>query len=250
MTLQSPAEHDSPRILIVRLSAIGDVIHTMPVACALRERFPKAMLSWVVEDRAAELLRGHEAIDELIVLPHGWLKSPRIIWQLRRRLRASRFDVALDAQGLTKSAVAAWLSGCKRRIGYGGRWGREVTPWLNSEFVDAADRHAVLRGLALLEPLGIYEPAVRFQVPRRQEDVAAVDALWRQFGLGESLALIAVGAGWPSKLWPAEPSPPSPRASAAIGRSPAWSFGATPRSAAGRSKSSPTATDTPGRPPK
>ncbi len=204
MTPQNPTGHESPRILIVRLSAIGDVIHTMPVACALRERFPQAMLSWVVEDRAAELLRGHEAIDDLIVVPHGWLKSPRMIWQLRRRLRSSRFDVALDAQGLTKSAVAAWLSGCKRRIGFGGRWGREFTPWLNTEFVDAADRHAVMRCLALLEPLGISKPTVRFQVPRRQEDVAVVEGLLRQIGLGESLAVIAVGAGWPSKLWPAE----------------------------------------------
>ena len=58
MTPQNPAGHESPRILIVRLGAIGDVIHTMPVACALRERFPKAHLSWVVEDRAAELLAG------------------------------------------------------------------------------------------------------------------------------------------------------------------------------------------------
>ena len=204
MTLQNPAGHESPRILIVRLSAIGDVIHTMPVACALRERFPQAMLSWIVEDRAAELLRGHEALDELIVVPRGWLKSPRMIWQLRRRLRASRFDVALDAQGLTKSAVAAWLSGCKRRIGFGGRWGREFTPWLNTELIDAADRHAVLRCLALLEPLGIRQPTVRFQVPRRREDVAAVEGVLRQFGLGESLAVIAVGAGWPSKLWPAD----------------------------------------------
>ena len=216
MTPQNPAGHESPRILIVRLSAIGDVIHTMPVACALRERFPQAMLSWIVEDRAAELLRGHEALDELIVLPRGWLKSPRMIWQLRCRLRASRFDVALDAQGLTKSAVAAWLSGCKRRIGFGGRWGREFTPWLNTELIDAADRHAVLRCLALLEPLGIRQPTVRFQVPRRHEDVAAVEGVLRQFGLGESLAVIAVGAGWPSKLWPAERlcrrgRPPRPR---------------------------------------
>ena len=67
---------------------------------------------------------------------------------------------------MTKAAVAAWLSGAKRRIGFGGQWGRELSPWLNTELVDASDRHAVLRNLALLEPLGIHAPAVRFQVPR------------------------------------------------------------------------------------
>src|SRR5271169_1675049 len=99
----------SPRILIVRLSAIGDAIQTMPVACALRDRFPHAFLAWAVENRAAALLEGHEALDELIRLPRGWLKSPGGVWQLRRKLRSLRFDVTVDVQSLTKSAVLAWL---------------------------------------------------------------------------------------------------------------------------------------------
>ena len=74
-----------------------------------------------------------------------------------------RLDVVVDAQGLSKSALAAWLSGAKRRIGYGGRWGRELSPWLNTELVDPGDLHAVDRSLRLLEPLGIQSPAVRFQ---------------------------------------------------------------------------------------
>jgi lipopolysaccharide heptosyltransferase I len=204
MTAESLDEPSDPRILIVRLSAIGDVIHGMPIACALRERFPRAYLGWVVEERAAELLKGHEALDELIVLPRGWLRRPRLIWQLRRRLRAARFDLVLEAQGLTKAAVAAWLSGAKRRIGFGGRWGRELSPWLNTELVDASDRHAVQRNLALLEPLGIRTPAVRFQVPQRPADREAVAAVLRPLGLSEGFAVINVGAGWPSKLWPAE----------------------------------------------
>ena len=101
----------SPRILIVRLSAIGDVIQTMPVACALRQRFPQAMLAWAVQERAGGVLRGHEAIDELILLPRGWLKSPGGVWQLRRKLRDLKFDVAIDVQSLTKSAFLARLSG-------------------------------------------------------------------------------------------------------------------------------------------
>ena len=85
MTLRTirQARPESPRILIVRLSAIGDVIHGMPIACALRERFPRACLSWVVEERAAELLRGHEALDELIVLAAGMAEVAAAVWQLR-----------------------------------------------------------------------------------------------------------------------------------------------------------------------
>jgi lipopolysaccharide heptosyltransferase I len=193
----------SPRILIVRLSAIGDVIHGMPLACALRERFPQALITWVVEERAAEVLRGHQALDDLIVLPRGWLKSPPTVWRLRRRLRAARFDVALEAQGLIKAAIAAWLSGARRRIGFGGRWGRELSPWLNTELVDASDRHAIQRYLALLEPLGIYSPAVRFQVPECGTDARIAAAVLEELGLGDRFAIVNVGAGWPSKLWPA-----------------------------------------------
>src|SRR5271169_2959535 len=104
----------SPRILIVRLSAIGDAIQTMPVACALRERFPHAFLAWAVERRAAALLRGHEALNELIELPRGWLKSPGGVWRLRQKLRNLQFDVTIDVQSLTKSALLARLSGARR----------------------------------------------------------------------------------------------------------------------------------------
>ena len=149
----------SPRILIVRLSAIGDAIQTMPVACALRERFPEAFLAWAVEERAGTLLRGHEALDELIVLPRGWLKSPGGVWRLRRRLRDFRFDVAIDVQSLTKSAVLAWLSGARRRIGFGNPGGRELSKWLNNERVDPKATHVVDRYLELLRPLGIESPS-------------------------------------------------------------------------------------------
>src|SRR5208283_4547756 len=99
------SKEESPRILLVRLSAIGDVIHAMPIACALRERFPHAYLAWAVEQRAGELIDGHPAIDQRIVLPRGWLRSPASIWQLRKKLKKLDVDVAIDAQGLTKSAV-------------------------------------------------------------------------------------------------------------------------------------------------
>jgi heptosyltransferase I len=197
-------EAGSPRILIVRLSAIGDVIHTLPLACALREHFPQAFLAWIVEQRAASLLRGHEAIDELMVLPRGWLKSPSGVWRLRKRLRALRFDAALEAQGLTKAAAAAWLSGAPRRIGFGNPWGRELTQWINNELVDTPGMHVVERNMRLLRPLGIESAKIRFQVPEHEDDRRAAEQIIARHGLKEGFAVINPGAGWASKLWPAD----------------------------------------------
>jgi heptosyltransferase-1 len=197
-------EEKSPRILIVRLSAIGDVVHTMPVACALKEHIPRAFLAWVVEGRAAGLLRGHEAIDELIELPRGWLKSPLGVWRLYRRLRDLRFDAALDVQGLTKAAFAALLSGAPRRIGFGNPWGRELTQWMNNELVDTPGLHVVDRNLRLLRPLGIQSAQVRFMAPEHEADRHVAEQIIGRHGLEGGYVVINPGAGWPSKIWPAE----------------------------------------------
>lgn len=124
------------RILIVRLSALGDVIHALPVLAALRARLPAAFIGWVVEEKpAAPLLAGHPLIDKLFVVPRRWLKSPRAVAKLRRELRAENFDVALDIQGLAKSAVAARLSGAPGRIGLARPDARELAPFLNNLLV-------------------------------------------------------------------------------------------------------------------
>lgn len=193
-----------PRILIVKLTAIGDVIHAMPVACALREKFPDAYIAWLAEGRAGDLLAGHRAIDRRIVAPRRWIKSPSAVWHLRRQLRGQQFDIALDLQGLTKSAVAAWLSGARRRIGFGGELGRELSTWLNRQRVVPKSAHVVDRYLELLAPLGIEDPAVRFQVPRFPDAATNVERFLARTRLVGPLAVINPGAGWPSKRWPAD----------------------------------------------
>lgn len=192
---------ESPRILIVRLSAIGDVVQSLPLLCALRERFPKAFLAWATEHRAAVLLERHEALDELVVLQKGWLKRPTAVWQLRRRLHDMKLDVAIDAQGLTRSAIVARLSGARRRIGFGNPWGRELSRWLNNETVDTTAEHAVDRNVELLRPLGIVAPTIRFNVPEDPADRDRMETLIREAGLQRGFAIINPGAGWPSKLW-------------------------------------------------
>ena len=192
----------APRILLVRLSAIGDAIHAMPIACALRDRFPQAMLAWVVEDRAATLLHGHEALDELIVLPRGWLKSPWAVGKLRRRLRNLQFDVTIDVQGLIRSAIVARLSGARRRIGFGRPWGRECSRWLNNELVDTTVTHVVDCNLQLLRPLGIESPEVHFRVPEQPDAGESAEQIIANCGLEDGFAVFNSGAGWASKLWP------------------------------------------------
>ena len=194
----------SPRLAIVRLSAIGDVIHGLPVLCALRQRFPEARIAWVVETRAAALLRGHSALDELITVPRGWLKSPQAVWDLRCRLRQFRPQVTIDLQGLTKSAIAARLSGAAVRIGFGDEKGRELSWWLNNRLVRAGSPHIIDSNLELLRPLGIESPAVRFDIPETPDDRESAERMIREAGLTGGFAVINPGAGWPSKLWPAD----------------------------------------------
>lgn len=196
---------NQPRILIVRLSAIGDVIHGVPVLCALREALPEAFLGWVVEGRAGDLLEGHPALDALIRVPRGWLKSPREVWRLRQRLQALQFDAAIDLQCLTKSAIAAWLSGAGRRIGKAGDDGRELSRWFHNELVECSGSHVIEHYLELLKPLGIKSPEVRFELPERDVDAQVAEEFVRSNGLaGRRVAILNPGAGWPSKVWPAE----------------------------------------------
>jgi lipopolysaccharide heptosyltransferase I len=194
-------ERHGRRILISRLSAIGDCIHSAPVLCALRKAYPTAFIAWVVEGRNGELLRGHPALDDLIVVKRGWLKSFSAIRELRSKLRALRFEVAIDTQGLTKSAVVSWLSGAKMRIGYGGVDGREASRWLNNVLLTPKKTHVVERNLELLDALGITRPHVRFDLPECAEDAAMANQLLSSLG-GKPIAIINPGAGWPSKLWP------------------------------------------------
>lgn len=197
--------HPSPRILIVRLSAIGDVIHGIPVLCALRQALPNAFLSWVVEGTMGDVLEGHPALDELVRVPRRWWKSPREVWRMRRRLRELRFDIAIDLQCLSKSAITAWLSGAPRRIGKAGPDGREFSRWFNNELVEAGGTHVLEHYLSMLRPLGIQSPSVRFDLPERAADAEVAEHFLQERGLvGRRFAVLNPGAGWRSKIWPAE----------------------------------------------
>ena len=194
-----------PRILLCRLSAVGDCILTLPLLCALREHFPESHLSWVVQPGPASILRGHGCLDELVVVPKNWYRSWHGIRAIRRQLQALRCEIALDPQSLSKSAALAWLSGAKVRIGFGGTRGRELAPWLNRTRVVPTATHLVDCQLELLRPLGISTiPDVTFQLPRDAQAEAVIEEWMQQVRLDRRFIVINPGAGWDSRLWPVE----------------------------------------------
>lgn len=201
----APQEHvatdsDRPRILISRMSAIGDSILTLPVACAVRNHYPDAYLGWVVEKKAAPMVRGHQALDAVIELERGWFTSLRGIQEARDLLRQHHFETSIDCQGLTKSAMAGWLAGAKQRIGYSGRHGGELSRLLNNTFVKPVFTHLTDRSLELLIPLGVHSPRVRWKLPLTQT-ARTWARRWRQTIPTAKIAVLNPGATWASKSW-------------------------------------------------
>lgn len=190
-----------PRILITRLSAIGDCVLTMPLLCALRDNFRNAHIAWAVEAPSDQLLQGHPALNQIITIPKNWLKSWKKIAEVRSRLRAQRFDIVIDPQGLTKSSMLGWLSGAKRRLGLARPWSRELAPWLQTENIQPAEEHIVPRSMEILKTLGIRRPEIRFDFPISDATRSKVDELlWAERVMGP-FAIVNPGASWFSKQW-------------------------------------------------
>jgi len=210
------------RLLIVRLSAMGDVIHTLPAAQALREAFPQAHIGWLLEERWAELLcapgfprRGPRSslrplVDEVhTVNLKGWKKSLFSISTLQRiatvwnDVRGARYDVAVDLQGAIRSAVLARWSGA--RVVYGAGEPREspASLWYTRKVV-AHGRHVVEQNVSVAEAFLERRVTVpHAQLPRDAGAEARIGQQLADCGIGE-FAILNPGAGWGAKRWPAE----------------------------------------------
>ncbi|PQO47343.1 glycosyl transferase family 9 [Blastopirellula marina] len=195
------ASTDSPRILIIRLSALGDAILTLPLLCALREKYPSAHIAWLTEPVAAQILAGHPCLDQLLTVRKGWLKRPGEILKLRRQLQDAKFDIVFDVQGLTKSAAAGWLSGAPRRITFARGQARELAPNLATELITPRDPHVVRRYLELGQAVDIYSPSIEFRLPIDEQARADVAAIRREIDRSRNFAVLNPGAGWFSKTW-------------------------------------------------
>jgi ADP-heptose:LPS heptosyltransferase len=168
---------------------------------AIRKRYPAAHISWAVESPTHRLLNPHPAIDDLILVPKGWLKKPSRWRKLFRFLREPAFDVVIDPQGITKSAALGRISGAKMRIGIRGRWGRELSPYLNNVLVKTNAPHIVDRSLELLTAIDIEKPAVEYDLPICPDSRQTIDLFLREHGIVKPFVVINPGASWKSKRW-------------------------------------------------
>ena len=191
-------------ILIVRLGALGDIVHALPVAAALRARFPDARIDWVVDDRHRALLELVPIVDRRIVLGARSASLCRRVMELRRTLTRESYDIAIDVQGLLKSAVVARLSGACRILGFTPPHLRErAARVLYTETHDPGDTtHVIEKNLTLAASLGADVSQIRF--PLSVPASAALDALRARRSAGGDTPFVVLnpGAAWPNKRWP------------------------------------------------
>ncbi len=194
---------NNARILLIKPSSLGDIVHALPVVSAIKAQWPGSHLTWVVKRQWADLVERAEGIDRVwpVDMTVGsWIREGRA-------LRAQRFDLAIDLQGLFRSGILAWLSGAPTRIGFAN--GREGSPWFYTRRVPvlSPDVHAVDRYLSVAAALGASPPdKPRFGFKLLEEDMAAVREIAERRGFSVDRPWIAmnIGARWPTKRWPLE----------------------------------------------
>lgn len=194
-------------IMVVKLSAIGDVIHALPVSYAIKESFPESKLTWVVEPPAYDLLTNNPYIDRIIVFEKkkfkslgGFLKN---IPSFSSVIRQEKYDAVLDLQGLGKSAAIAYLSNAPIKLGCANM--RELSDWVSKPVCGKnKDGHIVERYLDVARELGCKVDKVKFPVEITEQESDLTKRITQQAGMNieNRYVVLAVGANWPNKRWP------------------------------------------------
>lgn len=195
------------KILIIKLSSIGDVVHTLPALYALRNAYPSAKIDWLVEEEPSNILTDHPLLNDVFVIKKkGWLKDFKRTYDIARKIRALDYDIVLDFQGLFKSGIWVFLSNGKRRIGFDKS--REMSYLFLNEKLPPydPDRHAVERYLDLVKYLGIKCGSMNFPIPVTENEKKKVSGLLKTNGIWERTPFIIVNhtARWETKLWGAK----------------------------------------------
>lgn len=197
-------------ILIIRPSSIGDIVMASPMIKALREAYPRAYIAWVAEPTGRDLLRDHPGLNEVICLPKvRWkqlLKRGRFIAFAKEvrvfshKMRMRRFDIALDAQGLLRSRMIAWLSGARERVGFDSR---EPGRFLMTRIVSRGEdiKRIGSEYYHLMQTLGVSTSGFTMQVTVRPEDQEAAQNAVRTAGIGVKYAVICPFTTRPQKHW-------------------------------------------------
>jgi len=198
------------KILIVRLSAIGDIVMASPIIGALRARFPDAKISWLVQPESKTLLEHNQDLEEVIIWPRNrwrglwrdkqWIALWRELRQFRRMLRERRFDLAIDMQGLLKSGLLAWLSGAGERMGLGSKEGSHL---LMSRVVERGGDPERIGSeyLHLAEQLGLDPGSFEMEIALAAADERFAHALVDTGRLQAGYAVICPFTTRPQKHW-------------------------------------------------
>lgn len=194
-------------ILIVKLSAIGDVIHALPVAYSLKKNYPEARITWVVEKPSYDLLTNNPYIDEIIIFDKPKFKSftglLKNSYKLSRQLKAHNFDLAIDLQGLFKSAAISYLSGATKRLVYCNA--RELSDKIGQRICgEHQNGHVVDRYLDVARYLECKIDQVVFPINITEIEAQKAETIANHAGLQLSnpYIILAPGTNWPSKCWP------------------------------------------------
>jgi heptosyltransferase-1 len=193
--MSSDASHGNsgPRILAVRLGAMGDILHALPAVASLKSSFPGSRVTWLVEPKWAALLEGNPFVDRVLLFHRGSFQQWMRNW---RTLRAERFDLAVDFQGLIKSAIAASVSHADRLFGFHSAELRERPAALfYSHRIASRLPHVVEKNLELASAAGASSLLRTFAVPPGRPEGVLPES---------SFVLASPLAGWPSKQWPLE----------------------------------------------
>lgn len=195
------------RILVVKMSALGDVIHSLPVSHALKQAFPNAHVTWVIEKAFSDILLENPYVDEVLIFEKKKFKSfagfMRNLLPLKRTLKAGYYDTALDLQGLFKSAAIVWLSGAKNRLGFCNM--RELSDKVSRPVCGPhVHDHVVERYLDVVRALGVQVGPVKFPIIITDSEAVKARQNMKFAGLdpNQKYAVLALGAGWPNKKWP------------------------------------------------
>jgi len=195
---------DQPaRILLIKPSSLGDIIHGLPVLAACKAHWPDAQIDWAVKREWAGLLTGHPMLRRVVFFPGSLWEGLRA-WPALRR---DSYDMVLELQGLLRSGLYAALTGCPVRVGFDD--GREGSSWFYSRRVKVSNDavHAVDRCLDLVRRIGVTIASTpAFPVPDVKKQQEWVDDLWRrnQIRDGEAVCIVHPSARWPTKRWPAQ----------------------------------------------
>ena len=201
------------KILIVRLSALGDIIHTLPLLSALKELYPLSHIDWIVEDKASAFLRNNPLINSLFVIPKKrWKKRKNKIrnflefFALVKKIRKTEYDIVIDVQQLFKSGLYVMLSKGKRKIAQEG--GREFSTLFSNEIIKTdrpifdTNYHVVQRNLDIARYLGWKGDKINFPLPEVSDEIKLkADELLKELDPNKPVLVLSPSTTWNNKHW-------------------------------------------------